>query len=268
MAKTKKTRKAAGRSRSEPTKAKPKRVTKRASTKRKLATAIAEPTAKAGDVLDLEPIIFHWLEIEIIGTAPLITNRFSDDAMSSIMESQGSGGKKLKRPPREPVSEFLQAAHICKGKPTAAYAEKNIYGFPAVALKKAMANGNYRYGKAKDKVSQMGAFHVHGPWSGLIEIHDLRGRPCIPEMHGDYVKLPNGSASIAYRPYYFPWKMQVFIRYCPTLMSQEELVHALYIAGNCIGIGSWRTEKTGDKGSFDIGDIKYHGDSFQPPLRA
>jgi hypothetical protein len=254
--------------------AKTRKVTKK---KSKMATMLddipddALATAdKQGDVLDLEMITFHWLEAEIVGVSPLVTNRFSDKALKAIEEAQqgGNAGKKLKKPPREPADEFMQAAHICKGKADPAWLEKNIYGFPAVALKKAMANGNYRYGGAKDKVSQMGAFHVHGPWHGLIEVQDLKGKPSIPDMGSDYVKLPNGAASISYRPYYFPWKMQVFLRYCPTLMSKAELVHALYIAGNCIGIGSWRTEKTGDKGSFEVGAIKYHGSDFQPPLLA
>jgi hypothetical protein len=229
-----------------------------------LATA-----AKAGDVLDIEPIRFHWLEIEILGTTPLITNRFTDEALRQIEGNQGvqGAGKKLKKPPREPEKEFVQAAHICKGKAEVSHLEKNIYGFPAVALKKAMANGNYRYGGAKDKVSQMGAFHVHGPWHGLIEIQNLKGDPCIPEMGRDMIILPKGgTASLAYRPYFFPWKMNVHIRYCPTLMTKAEMIHALYIAGNCIGIGSWRIEKTGDKGAFDIGGIKHHGESFQAPL--
>lgn len=264
------------------TKKAPKRATKKATTKKATKKsdmtamladvpddALAAAAKATGDVLDLELIQFHWLEIELLGTSPLVTNRFSSEALDGIEKSQTSGstGKKLKKPPREPEKEFMQAAHICKGVTAPEHLENNIYGFPAVALKKAMANGNYRYGGAKDKVSQMGAFHVHGPWHGLIEIQDLEGNPCIPTMGRDMVQLPKGQiASIAYRPYYFPWKMQVFLRYCPTLMSKAELVHALYIAGNCIGIGSWRTEKSGDKGSFDVGEIKYHGEGFQAPL--
>jgi len=250
-----------------------KKTTKKKSTLAKMLDEIPDDALatveKGGDVLDLEMIQFHWLECEIVGSSPLVTNRFSDEALDIIEGNQTSGktGKKLKKPPREPEKEFLQAAHICKGSPEVSQLEKNIYGFPAVALKKAMANGNYRYGGAKDKVSQMGAFHVHGPWHGLIEVQGLDGKPCIPTMGRDMVQLPKGQiASIAYRPYYFPWKMNVFIRYCPALMSKDELIHALYIAGNCIGIGSWRTEKSGDKGSFDVGDIKYHGENFQAPL--
>ena len=254
-----------------------KKATKKKATKRSMSAmleeipddALATVEKEGGDLLDLELIQFHWLECEIIGSSPLVTNRFSDESLDQIedKQTQGATGKKLKKPPREPEKEFLQAAHICKGKADTAHLEKNIYGFPAVALKKAMANGNYRYGGAKDKVSQMGAFHVHGPWHGLIEVQGLDGKPCIPSMGRDMVQLPKGQiASIAYRPYYFPWKMNVFIRYCPTLMSKDELIHALYIAGNCIGIGSWRTEKSGDKGSFDVGDIKYHGTNFQAPL--
>ena len=219
--------------------------------------------------MDIEAVEFHWLEIDIVGTSPLITNRFTDSALKVIEDKQTKGktGKTLQKPPRDPQKEFMEAAHICKGVPEVSHLEKNIYGFPAVALKKAMANGNYRYGGAKDKVSQMGAFHVHGPWHGLIEIQDLNGDPAIPEMGRDMVILPKGNiASLSYRPYYFPWKMSVFLRYCPTLMSKAELIHALYIAGNCIGIGSWRTEKSGDKGAFDVGDIKYHGKNFQAPL--
>lgn len=259
------------------TKKAPKKAAKKTTKKRNMSAmledmpddALATVEKEGGTLMDLELIQFHWLECHIIGTSPLITNRFTEKSLDDIEAGQtgGASGKKLKKPPREPETEFMAAAHICKGKADPALLEKNIYGFPAVALKKAMANGNYRYGGAKDKVSQMGAFHVHGPWHGLIEVQQPNGKPCIPWMGRDMVQLPKGqTASIAYRPYYFPWEMNVFIRYCPSLMSKDELIHALYIAGNCIGIGSWRTEKTGDKGSFDVGDIQYHGQNFQAPL--
>jgi hypothetical protein len=114
----------------------------------------------------------------------------------------------------------------------------------------------------------MGACSIHGPYGGLMPIENPEGGACIPEMGRDMVVLQGGKpvASLAYRPYFFPWKINVFVRYCETFITKEALIHGLYIAGNCIGIGSWRTEKGGEMGHYAIGSIKQLGRDFDPPM--
>jgi hypothetical protein len=223
-----------------------------------------------GDLMNLQPIVFEWMQIELNGTSPLITNKFSEEALKAIEDKQtgGATGKKLQKPPRVPPQEWMNASHICEGRHHPDYADKNIYGIPAVALKKAMATGMYRYGDASNKVFTMGACSIHGPYRGLMRIENPDGSDCIPEMGRDMVVLQGGKpvASLAYRPYFFPWKITVLVRYCASLITKEALIHGLYIAGNCIGIGSWRTEKGGGMGCYDLGEMKSLGKDFKPPM--
>ncbi len=212
---------------------------------------------------------FQWARIEIIGDSPLIVNRFRESALANMEEAQ-QGAAKQKKPPREPELEFFESNHICKGFNDPKRMKDCLFGFPAIGIKKAIANAAYRFGGAKNIVSVASVLFISGPYSGLVPIYGVgnkkKGQPpaAMPHMRRDPVVLANGSASIAYRPEYSPWKMELDIRYWPSVLSLESLVNGLALAGQLVGIGAWRVENKGDKGMFRLGEVRQLPKDFVP----
>ena len=91
--------------------------------------------------------------------------------------------------------------------------------------------------------------------SDLLEIKGSK-----PQMRSDTVKLNGGKvSSIAYRPMFFPWEMDVPVIFNATMMSESQVLNLFQIAGFAIGIGDWRPEKNGTFGQFLIKDAKTIG---------
>lgn len=203
-------------------------------------------------VVEVPEIKLSWLSIELIGESPLLTNRFSDTAKKSI-EAKQQGKAAQTKPPRNPEAEFVEA---CYKLPAPTDSTKKIvgdrYGFRAIAIKKAMVTAGFRF--ATGKGTQLnGAFFVDGPHSGFVEILGPK-----PKMQGDMVVLKGMSkvASIAYRPYFFPWRMIVEVKYIPNFITRDQLLNLAILAGQCVSLGSWRVEKGGDKGLYRVGEVK------------
>jgi hypothetical protein len=57
---------------------------------------------------------------------------------------------------------------------------------------------------------------------------------------------------MVYRPQYINWAIPLDIRYWPNLMNLESTLALLEAVGGTVGIGSWRKEKGGQHGLFNI----------------
>jgi hypothetical protein len=220
----------------------------------------------------------HWVEIEMIGDTPLLTNRFREASLAAMEEKhKASDSKSTKnKAPRDVDREFRESTHICLGDYRKESLETNLYGFPAVGLKKAIATAAYRFGDAKNKVDTASVLFVHGQYAGLMPIlppsEELkkpkkkdRFEAVVPTMRRDpVVSAASGSATISYRAMFYPWRMVVQIGYAPSIISLENLITAVALSGRYVGLGSWRVEKNGDKGKFHIGSITQLPTDFKP----
>lgn len=242
----------------------------------------ADLIGKNVELMMMRAIPFKWVRLRIAGTTPLLLNKAREESLLKMEEKQ-TGQAQRKKEPRKPKQEFIESCHICRGRFDLDWLTKNLYGFPAVGIKKAMATAGFRYGDAANKKDSMGAFFLHGPWDGLVPIVNPDSKPgkekrakldlvphdaISPTMRRDFVVIPAGRiGSIAYRPQFFPWAMDIDIRYCPNFISLENVVNYLYLAGQCVGIGSWRIENGGDKGQFKLsGTVEQLPDDYQPPI--
>lgn len=235
----------------------------------------------------MERIPFQWIRVYIQGLKPLLVNKAREDAILA-MEDKQQGKAARKKPPRIPVQEFVDSSHICVGRYHTDWIDKNVYGFPVVGIKKAAVAAAYRFGDAANKVSNMGSFFIHGPYDGLTPIVATGGpqlmevrlttdrreiarrngddvQAAVPTMRRDFVVIPAGrTASIAYRPQFFPWSMELEVKYCPNFISRDSLIDAFHLAGQCIGIGSWRVENGGEKGQFEIAGYVELSSDYEP----
>lgn len=200
-------------------------------------------TVTAEKTIEIPEIRKQRIRVELIGESPLITNRFTEKAQADIADKQG-GKAKTKKPPRVPEEEFRSAIHVISD------GKNPRYGIRAISIKKSMATAGMRFAD-QSKVGIFGMVMVHGNEKGIVEILGPE-----PQMGEDMVVFKNGTTSIAYRPYFSPWRVEVDIEFMANFISLEQIINLLNLAGMTVGIGSWRVEKGGDKGTFRVGKVK------------
>ena len=181
--------------------------------------------------------IVYDIEVEVIvitvrGISALICNRFSEEVQGTIEAAQ-QGGAKRGKAPRDPDAEFKAALYLC---------EDGTPGFPAIAFKKAMVRA--AKGSGMTMTDARGAFHIIG------ELLPIRGSE--PTMRSDRVVLRGTITSIAYRPQFTEWEIDVPIRYNKRAISAEQVANLLQVAGFGVGIGAWRPECKGGFGMFEV----------------
>ncbi len=188
-----------------------------------------------GEVIVLSPPKVETVNVEVIGTSPLICRNWSQtqkDLMLAKQTKRACKAREAKKPERDYEESLYR--HPQGG-----------YGFPAVAFKAAAVRaGTY----ADMKMTFLrGAFHVSG------EMVKLNGEP---SMREDMVRLQGKVADIRYRGQFAEWSAVVPIQVNLSVLSIEQLANLLVIAGFAVGVGEWRPEKNGQYGRFDVGSIQ------------
>jgi len=195
----------------------------------------------ADRVIEIPEIRLGRMIVNIKGETPLITNRFGEQKRRMIEDKQ----QKKARGPREariPDEEFQDALHLVSGQYGDAGA---VYGFPAAGLKKALVVAGGRF--ADEKMT-----HLRGVINIMGDVIPIIGSA--PAMRSDTVRLRDGTASIAYRPQFMPWSMEIPIVYNSALIGQAQILNLFQIAGFSVGIGAWRPECNGTCGQFTLSD--------------
>jgi hypothetical protein len=173
------------------------------------------------------------MTVTIEGLTPLIVNRFSESKVREMEEKQQKAAK-VARKPRQPEQEFLAALYeITPGH----------YGFPAAGIKKALVSAGGRFADETMTV-------LRGVISIVGDLLEIRGPE--PVMRKDMVVLKGGTTSIAYRPQFTRWEMDVPMLFNENMISREQVLNLFNIAGFAVGLGSWRPECKGNFGQFRI----------------
>lgn len=179
----------------------------------------------------------QMLEVEIEGVRPMIQHRFSEKSIRQIEEKQQKKNAKTKKEVRNPQAEFEAAK----------YKDKNgNIAFPALCLKQAIV-GSARMVDGLPMTILRGAVFVKGDEEGMIKVNH---KSC--ELRRDVVRLNGGPADLRYRPELKDWKMKLNIDYNADVISAEQIVNLLSIAGFSQGLGEWRPERNGDFGTFRV----------------
>jgi hypothetical protein len=187
----------------------------------------------AEKVIEIPEIRLRRMVVQIEGQTPLITNRFGEKARQKIEDKQQKKAKGPKEA-RNPEEEFMDALHVLPG---------GGYGFPAAGIKKALVVAGGRF--ADEKMTHLrGALNVMGD---VIQIKAGK-----PTMRSDTVRLQGGVTSIAYRPMFMPWEMEIPIVFNTGIIGEGQILNLFQIAGFAVGLGAWRPECNGTFGQFTI----------------
>jgi hypothetical protein len=184
--------------------------------------------------------------VKLVGTSPLIVNKFSNKAKQAMEDKQQKKAKQA-RPKREPEQEYLAACYVMPGSKQAG--EKGaLYGIPAAGIKNAAVTAT-RYVEGMTATFARGAFFVMDDGGGLVQIEYSEMR-----MREDAVRLasPSRPLDLRYRPEFLDWSCDVRIRYNASAITPEQIINLFNVAGFSVGLCEWRAEKNGQNGGFRI----------------
>lgn len=179
------------------------------------------------------------LKVKIVGLSPLIFHRWDEKAIKMIQDKQAKTAKSNVREARNPEAEYEASFYKTKD---------GAVAFPALSIKQAMV-GAARNLEGVTMTLLRGAVFVVGDSDGLIKVNYPKGGK---EMRTDMVRVGMGTADVRYRGQVKDWSMDLIIKYNADVLSAEQVVNLLQIAGFSCGLGEWRPERNGDFGTFEV----------------
>lgn len=178
----------------------------------------------------------------IVGTAPLVINRFSAKAMAKIRETQEAGSQAKSKKTREPKDFqglFEQSRHI---------STDGWDGFPAPAIRCACISACRLVG-FKMTLAKLSIFVLQNGWdrvdsTPLIQILDRE-----PRQVEHAVRNATGVVDLRSRAMYDPgWRAEVTIRWDQDQFSTADVSNLLARAGVQVGIGEGRPDSRDSAG--------------------
>lgn len=185
------------------------------------------------EAISIKPLNIQRLNIRLIGTAPLMQNRFSAKAMTMMADKQRAGStakKGTKREARNFEEDFQQAMHR---------STEGWIGVPASALRNACIDV-CRVAGFKMVMAKMSLF-VNADGLDVVD-----GTPLIkleagePERTDMFVRNQTGVADIRVRPMWRDWALNVNIEFDADQFTTSDVVNLIVRAGAQIGIGEGR----------------------------
>lgn len=193
----------------------------------------------AETTINLNRIAVEEMSIQIKGTTPLITHRWSEKAREMMLAAQQ--GRKAPKIAKDPQADYEASMYrLLDGG----------HGFPVMAFKSATVKGGARmFGTvAQTELRQMLTFMADGIGTDGTQLVRISGEP---RMGEDMVRLNGKTADIRYRAYYDEWGAILRVRFVPAIISADSIV-ALIDAGGTNGVGEWRPEKNGSFGTYEV----------------
>jgi hypothetical protein len=180
---------------------------------------------------ELPKLELQVAQIRIVGDSPLICHAWSAKAKKSMLDKQMKKAKQSKEA-KDPEADFEESL----------YPMADGYGFPAVAFKSAMV-GACRFADGMKMTEARGAFHIIGEMVPIVGM---------PTPREDMVRVGMGTADIRYRGEFKEWSATLTIQFNSNVISAEQIVNLLTLAGFGVGVGEWRPERNGSYGRFHV----------------
>lgn len=207
---------------------------------------VASGAATAGSQrlnIVIPPIDMRVLKVPIVGTSPLIMHAWDPKAIRNMLDVQQKKAKKP-REAKNPAADYQAALYL---------SNEGWPGMPAGAFRSAIIGSCRLVEGLAMTVARRICFIVpdgfdtaHG--KDLVRIHgDHR-------MREDMVRLESGVPDIRYRPEFLKWEAILTVRYNAGVVSDEQLLALIELAGQSEGIGELRPGKsdTGTNGMWRV----------------
>lgn len=189
--------------------------------------------AQTTERIELPQLKRTQIEIVLVGDTPLLCHRFPEKAKKEMLDKQ-MGKAKSGREAKNPQEQYESSLYKLP---------EGGYGFPTIAFKAAAVRAANDAGIAMTLARR--SFHIMG------ELVTIEGEP---HMREDIVRLggPSRPTDIRFRGEFSEWRVKLNVVYNAGIISAEQLVNLLQIAGFGVGIGEWRPERNGVHGMFHV----------------
>lgn len=216
------------------------------------STSVLEPVnGELPEISPIETIVIQRIkpkiiEVEIVGTSPLVVCRWSEKAKREILDKQMKKAKQAKEA-RSPEDEYKAALYVD--------VKEGWTGVPAVGMKGALVNACRAVDGLPMTVAKRVFFVVgQGKTADGVDIIRINGKH---HMWENPVRIDNGkTASLAFRPRYEEWSMKFMIEMLSNMISPEQVVNLVELAGFIEGLCEWRPgapkSNTGSFGRFKL----------------
>ena len=187
--------------------------------------------AQATGVIEIAPISTHTIQLNILGTRPIIMNRLAEKAKQELLMPKGrkTAAEKAGSLKHNPVEEFRSSPYTLSDAN-----EPTLLAFPVAAFKKGMMAAALRIpGVKKTEIAQL-----------LWAEGDLTPIYGLPEMFMGIVRSAdmNRTPDVRTRAIVPKWAARIAITYVSPILNEKSVVNLIVAAGQLCGVGDWRPE--------------------------
>lgn len=194
-------------------------------------------TESASIVID--QIAAETISVPIIGTTPLIVNRFSEKAKRQMLDNMQ--GRKSPKESKDPQAEYEACFYRLKDE---------RYGFPVTGFKQATVGGARFYGSSVTMTSLKQSMFFRGePGSDGMSLAAIDGEP---HMREDVVRVNRGGTDLRYRPQFDEWSTTLTVVYVKAMLTRSSVLSLIDAGGLGVGVGEWRPQRDGDNGTYRV----------------
>jgi hypothetical protein len=196
---------------------------------------------KQSAFVEIQPIKTRRIILNLVGTSPLIMNRFSRKAWEQLLYPSGRMNKSERETSMKhnPLDEYRGALYRNRESKT-----PTLFHIPNGAVKGALASAALDIpGATRASIERLTS--VMSPNINLYGI---------PEIYMAMVRNSdmNRTPDVRTRPIFPQWACTVEIEYKTDPLNDNQIINLLAAAGIIVGLGDWRPQKGGDFGKFRI----------------
>ena len=233
--------------------------------------ATKKNTTEETKVIYIKPMDERIMTVHIVGDTPLIVSNWTKKALQEMLDAQ-TGGKKTKKQKvaKNIWAECAQRLYWMDGEPDIEYSDwtQELYeqltqgarfGFPATAFKEAAISAGIRGGFVKYKTELQGEFYIVGEGERQLVQINKNSENKIPTMREDNVRLAGIGrvADLRHRPQFEHWSADLVVKYDANgSIDPESIINLINLGGHKVGTGEWRTEKSGQYGTFHVESVE------------
>lgn len=217
------------------------------------ATTKNGKTTTSSDDIDIRAfqipeINVREVTLHVEGLTPLIVHRFSEKAQKAISDAQQKEARRQKEA-RDPEREWKDAAYILPGLDDLPDWQPGKYTFPASAFKHAFLYGVSQMQDVKKLPKTLATGWFFPKRDPVLQFDSV-------SLREDTVRISSGTTTLAYRPQFNEWSVELEIDYNANTISIDQVVALLDLGGFSGGIGEWRPSapknKSGSFGRFRV----------------
>lgn len=199
-------------------------------------------------VLMVPKAVRKGLLVPILGLSPLIVDNGASAVAEIKANEERKRGPKTVRPPRDPDARFRESMYLDP---------EGRHVFPALGIKKSLVTAGYRF--AEETGTRLYGLINIETTTGFLPILNPDGSPwggepgrfeVQPHMREDFVRRGGLTPDVEWRAEYMPWRVDLPVAFLEGHINEESILNLVALAGETVGIGSWRVEKKGISGRF------------------